>query len=211
MNKNIAPIAEVQPITSEQIGRASDRFQTRCRKHAVSLPKKIVQEVLEHEGDVLSQEMFEVFRNRVERRSEMIVRHVKVDRTRTREEMIKALGRKEYIDKGVLATMPTEGKNEEDVLFFPGKRFIPVAKLALEYELRGLVPDPYAQAQVNIDDPAFADEHPNGTQWKDAQGNLCFVTFDRWDEERYVSVLRDDAGWYDNWWFGGVRKIIPQT
>ena len=117
MNKIIAPITETENVTDEQLGRASDRFKTHCRKNAVSLPKDTVQLILEDEGKELAQEMFEVFRVRVERRSEMIVRHFKVDRTRTRERIVTALNRKEYVNSGVLATMPTEGVEEGDLYF----------------------------------------------------------------------------------------------
>ena len=75
-----------------------------------------------------------------------------------------------------------------------------------EYALRGLTPDPMAQARVNTDNPAFADEHPNGCHWQ-ANGNWCFETFDRWgDGGRFVRVGRDRSGWDDRWWVGGIHK-----
>jgi len=203
MTQIIAPIAE---ITAEQIGRLSDRFSERCRKNKVSLPKDTVQLVLEQEGGELAQEQFEALRKRVERRSEMIVRHFKVDRTKTREQMITALKRTPYVDAEVLATMPTDGKDEGDLYFFPGKRTIPALELAREFEYRGLVPYPLAQMQVNIDDKSFADEHPNGVQWLDTDDNPCFATFYRWYDERKVSVSRRGFGWDGHWWFAGVRK-----
>ncbi|MBI4155749.1 MAG: hypothetical protein HY507_00775 [Candidatus Zambryskibacteria bacterium] len=136
MSKIIAPITET--ITLGQIGRASDRFSERCRTNAVSLPRDTVQLVLEDEGDALAQEMFEALRTRVERRSEMVIRHVKMDRTKTPRQMIEALGRTEYITEAVLATMPTEGKDEDDIYFFPLKRFVPVGEMPAELDARGL-------------------------------------------------------------------------
>jgi hypothetical protein len=204
MSKNIAPIKdkEAEVITAGQIGRAADRFSERCRVNASSLPKDISQIVLEDEGDALAQEMFEAFRLRVERRSDLIIRHFKIDRSKTLEQMITALGRKEHIDKEVLSTMLFGGPDEGDLYFFPGKRFISVAELAGEFECRSLVPHYLAQLQVNIDDPAFADEHPNGMQW----GKNSFATFDRWGGEREVRVGHRGRAWPGGWWFAGFRK-----
>jgi len=59
---------------------------------------------------------------------------------------------------------------------------------------------------VNEADPAFADEHPNGTHWKDAEGKWCFVAFVGWDDERRVNVHRSGLDWNAYWWFACVRK-----
>lgn len=210
MDKTIAPIEEV--ITSAQVGRASDRFAERCRKNASSLPKDTVQQVLEEEGDQLAQDMFEAFRNHVERRSNMIMRHVTVARSRSSpKQVIDAARRKQYIDEAVLETMPGKGEGieEVDVYFFNLGRYVSVDELDREYESRGFTPDPYAQAQVNIDDPSFADEHPNGTQW-DRKGKVAsYLAFSRWYVERKVYCNRDDDDWRDYWWFAGVRKSSP--
>jgi hypothetical protein len=42
----------------------------------------------------------------------------------------------------------------------------------------------------NAADPAFADEYPNGTHWKNVYDKYCFAAFDRWDDERRVFVNR---------------------
>jgi len=150
-----------------------------------------------------------LWRGRVERDSEMVVRHVKVDRNRTRRSMIRALrtrGREEYVDGDVLETMPTQGMEEVDVYFFLGKKTMLVAELDREFESRLLVPDPFAQMQANIDDPAFSDEHPNGVQWQDADGNYCYFVISRWRGGRGVTVNRDDQRWLGNAWFAGVLR-----
>jgi hypothetical protein len=117
MTNPIAPIATVETITTEQLGRASDRFIARCRKNAVSLSKDASQQVLEEEGDALAQEMFEALRKRVERRSKMIVRHVTVNRGLTPEQIIAATGRKQYVTAAVLQTMPRQGAGGYRYLF----------------------------------------------------------------------------------------------
>lgn len=36
----------------------------------------------------------------------------------------------------------------------------------------------------------------------------CYATFDRWNDERVVSVNRNDNDWNDNWSFAGVPKLV---
>lgn len=135
----------------------------------------------------------------------MLVRPFKLNRTKTRTWMIHALGRVEYVDYDILATMPTDGPNEGEMYFFLLKKFTPVSKLSSEFTKRGLVPHYMAQIQVNINDPAFADEHPNGMQWRK---DYC-VAFSRWDGERGVNVSCHNSVWSNFWWFGGVPKSAP--
>ena len=202
-------IAPIETITKGQAGRIADRFMEYCYKNTTSLPKDAVQQVLEDEGDQLAQEMFEALRKRVEARSGMIVRHVKVNRKQSPVQVIDATGRVKYVNNDTLANMPGEGAEEVDVFFFKLGTYVSVDQLDREYESRGLVHDPYAQAQVNADDPAFADEHPNGGQWRDSKGRACYITFDLRGGKRYVLVFRRDYDWDASLWFGGVRK--PQT
>lgn len=204
-SKVVAPI--FVPMSLDQAGRAADRFVTKCRKDGETLPHDIVQEVLEQEGDALAEEQFIALRTRVERRAEMIVCHFKVDRTKSRETMIASLGRKEYVDADVLATMPTDGPDEGDLFFFPLKRDTPVSEIPQAFESRDLVPDYMAQMQVNADDPAFADEHPNGMQW----GKNSCAAFDGWRGERRVSGGRGDNDWDGHCWLAGRRKVSTQT
>src|SRR3989344_7785496 len=174
MNNIIAPIA-VEVITAGQIGRASDRFSERCRTNAVSLPKDIVQEVLEHEGDQIAQEMFEALRSHVERRASMIVRRVTVDRTITSQQALDATGRKQYTDQGIVdeaAVIGGKVADEDLYIFKPDASafdehgLISDDNLERQFELRGLNPtDLYQIAGLNKADSAFADEKPNGTHW----------------------------------------------
>ena len=199
-------IATIETITKGQAGRIADRFMEHCYKNPASLPKDAVQQVLEDEGDQLTQEMFEALRKRVEACSGMIVRHAKVNRKQSPVQVIDATGRVKYVNDDVLANMPGEGAEEVDMYFFKLGKYVAVDELDREYERRGLTPDPYAQAQVNADDHAFADEHPNGGQWRDSKGRACYIAFSLSGDERRVRVDRNDDGWGDYWWFGGVRK-----
>ncbi len=138
---------------------------------------------------------------------DMFIRHVTVSRTRTPMEAIDATGRNKYLTNDAIKTMPRGEGDEAYVIFFKLGREVSDADLDKEYELRDLKPaDPYTLAAVNEADPAFADEHPNGTHWQDVHGNWCYAAFGRWRDERHVGVYRIDDGWGDHWWFAGLRK-----
>jgi hypothetical protein len=194
-----------KPITEGQAGKFYELFTTRLRKSEIGCI--VAQRVLEEDGAALAEEMFMLIRKRVDARQGMIVRRVKPNRARSPQEMLDATNRRQYTDKAVVKAMPKGEGDEVDVVFFKVGRYISDTDLDAEYELRGLKPaDPYSQAAVNEADPAFADEHPNGTHWKDKAGNWCFATFRRWFDERSVNVFRLDFDWDGSWWFAGVRK-----
>lgn len=198
--------ASQQPMTDGQIDNLVDKFRAAVRKHRSEFGSEAVQQVLGVEN--LGTELLVLFRKHVEAVSSMIVRHVKVDRTRSPQEVLDATGRKQYTDRDVVKTMPRgEGEGEEVDVYFFNLDYDPTpAELDREYELRQLKADPIAQAQVNTDDPAFADDRPNNCQWGLENGVASFAVFDRWVGERDVNVLRYDGRWYRRCRFGGVRK-----
>lgn len=195
----------IEPITDGQIGKVKELLDAKLRKYKKELPSNLVQQVL---GDPkLTDELLSVIRKRIEAISDMIVRTVKVNRNRSAKEALKVTGRNQYVDDSVVKAMPKGEGEETEVVFFKIGRQVSDDELDKEYELRGLKPaDPYSQAAVNEADPAFADEHPNGTHWKDKDGKWCFATFDRFADERFVVVSRRGRDWGDGWWFAGVRK-----
>lgn len=205
-NKVVAPVFE--PMSLDQAGRACDRFMTRVRKDPPDLPHPATQLVLEEEGQELAQDWLDVLRVRAERRAKMFMRRVRVDRTRTREKAIAATGRVPYVDADVLATAPAGVGEWAEVWFFDLDYDPTPTELAREYEVRKLVPDFAAQAAVNEEDSAFADERPNGLQWGlQKDGTASFSAFDHWrGGRRDVSVSRDDGRWGRGCRFGGVRK-----
>ena len=196
-----------QTITAGQIGKLQELLGAALRKS--ELLRDPVQRVIETQGDALVAELLAVVRKRVEAVSKMIVRRVKVNRGRSPQETLAATGRKQYVDDSVVASMPRGEGREIEVYFFNVGRNLSDADLEKEYELRSLKPaDPYSQSAVNEDDPDFADDYPNGTHWKDAQGNWCFTAFRDWvGFGRHVVVDRHDSDWEDfNLWFAGLRK-----
>lgn len=192
--------------TERQINKAVANYRAMLEKHSPEFDGEAVQAVLGQPE--LAEEQFKLFRKRVEALGGMIVRRVKVNRVRTGQQALDATGRKQYTDRKVVDAMP-QGKGEEvEVVFFKVGRYVSDADLEKEYELRGLNPaDPYSLAAVNEADNAFADEKPNGTHWKDAEGKWCFATFNLWRVERRVNVRRNfGLVWSVGWWFAGLRK-----
>lgn len=194
-----------EQITSGQIGQIQDRLATKLRDSG--LPAEGVQQTLMAPGGAVIDEMVAVIRKHVEANSDLIVRRVTVDRKRPPKAALEATKRNNYFNDSVVSAMPRGEGGEVEVVFFKVGRSLSDADLDKEYELRGLKPaDPYSQAAVNEADPAFADDHPNGTHWKDSSEKWCYAIFDRWRVERNVFVSRDGFGWSDGWWFAGLRK-----
>ena len=190
--------SEVKVATAQQIDKAVANYRAMLEKHASGFQAAPLQTVLGQSEFAKAQ--FELLRSRVEAMSEIIIRRVKVDRSRSPQEVVDATGRKQYVDKDVLDTMPKGEGSEVDVWFIPTKRYVPVSEVPAFLAQYGLVPDPRAQVAVNEADPAFADEHPNASQW----GDNCYWTFDGWDGGRRVRVLRRDDDWNDGWFLAGV-------
>lgn len=137
----------------------------------------------------------------------IIVRRATVDLSLTGKQALDATGRVQYVNDSVVAEMPRGTSTEVEVHFFKLDRHVSCAYLVKEYERRGLEPvDPFSLAAMNQADPAFADDHPNGTQWIDAKNKFCHEAFYDWNGKRSVNVSRIGDVWVDDWWFAGVRK-----
>ena len=210
MAKAVTPSDTI--ITEGQTVKFDDLLLAGLRKSG--LPREAVQKVYAEQGEVLVAELIAVFRKRVEMIADIIVRIVPVNRARAPEKMLDATGRRQYVDKNVVKTMPRGAGNDAEMHFFkprpeeytrPG--FMSDADLEKALDRRGLkAADPYSLAAVNEADPAFADERPNCTHWKNAAGKWCYATFRRWGGERGVDVDRDGYDWNGGWWFAGLRK-----
>ena len=193
-------------ITEGHIGKINELNGAVLRKRGGNFHPSDVQLMLERSGSVLQDRFFSLVEELVIATTNVIIRTVKVNRSRSPKEMVVALNRAKYTDNSVVKIIPRGEDDEATVEFFKLGKYVSDDDLAREYEKRGLTPDPYAQAAVNEADPVFADEHPNGTHWKDEDGNWCYVAFHRRVGKRVVGVYRNSRGWDDSWWFGGVRK-----
>lgn len=148
--------------------------------------------------------------------SVIIRRVVNIQRHRTALEAVEATGRELFIDSLDVASMPV-GKGPEEVelhYFFPCRSVgeaMSGEKLLQEYELRGLEPDPQAQAADNEAHPEFADDRPNGTHWKNEQGLWIRCSFDKEGHDdkrnkRRVYISSGGYPWLIYTWFAGVPK-----
>ena len=198
------PVIEVVGMTDGQINKAVAILRAQLEKHRNELPSAAVQEALRL--STLPHELLAVVRQHVEAVADTIIRRVKVNRGQTPQQMLDATDRTQHTTASVVASMPRGSGEEVDVYFFRLGRFVTDDELAQEYEHRGLVPDQYAQGQVNKKDSVFADKYPNGSHWKDADGNWCYFAFRRWYVRRVVHVRRRGGVWGGAWWFAGVRK-----
>lgn len=193
----------IKSITAGQINKIHQFLGAAL--HKTDLQSEPSQHALEHQGNHVSDAMADMDTKNVEAASGMIVYHVAVNRSLSLEEICDT-GRKKRLDGEAVASMPQGDSDEVDVFFFNLGCNISESDLDKEYELRGLKPDPRAQFAVNKTDPAFSDNHPNGTHWRDEGGNWCYAAWDRWSGlGRTVRVLHDSCGWRGSWWFGGVR------
>lgn len=193
-------------MTDGQIDKLRDLFVATLNKHRSEFGSESTQLALGNKD--FPPDLLKVVRKYVEKESNTVVRHVTVNRDEAPQFIYGIKNRRQYVDDSALITMPSGGTGTEevDIVFFKLGRYVSVDELDREYEARGLKPDPYAQGQVNIDDPVFADQYPNGSQWRDQNGKAYCATFDRWFDERFVNVDRLDYAWSDYWWFAGVRK-----
>jgi hypothetical protein len=198
-------------MTDGQIKNVVDKLRDAMRTHRHLITMEAAQKILGTKN--LGMRMFASFRECAEEVPDLIIRKVKVNRSRSPQEVIEATGRVQYTDRNVVDSMPKGVGDEVEVVFFKPdlsnrNGFISDDDLQNEYELRGLRPaDPVSVAAVNEADPAFADEKPHSTHWKDDKGNWCHAMFRSWRfGERRVVVNRDDCDWGTMWWFVGIRK-----
>lgn len=197
-------------MTDGQIENAVGKLRDAMRKHRSEITSDVAQQVLGVEN--IGMMMFTPFRERAEAVLNLIVRKAKVNRSRSPQEALDATGRAQYTDRKVVDAMPKGEGDEVEVVFFKPdlsnrNGYISDDDLEKEFELRGLKPaDPVSVAAVNEADPAFADEKPHVTHWKDAKGNWCCAAFSRWLDKCKVNVDRSGGGWRVSWWFAGVRK-----
>ena len=193
-------------MTEKQIVKAVANYRAMLEKYAPQFPSGAVQQALGQPE--LAHEQLAVFRRRVETFSNMVVCSAPVNRMRASMEVFKATGRVQYVNEAVEIAMTLCTGDHVEMLFVNLGRLVACAKLDGELEKLGLelIVDPVGLAGINEADPTFADSHPNGTQWKDADGNYCCAVFYRWNDERFVNVSQHDLDWTDDWWFPVRRK-----
>jgi hypothetical protein len=127
-----------------------------------------------------------------------------IQRGHTAEQAVNAINRIKHVDDRALVTMPV-GQGQEQVAlryFRLDSGLFSPEQLAMEYGRRRLLPDPQAQIADNEQDPSFAYDYPNATQWVLSSGSAYSLTFD----EATVSCDRCVAWVGGDWWFAGVER-----
>lgn len=208
-------MANRKPMSPSQIAKLQEMLGASLRKANPFSDE--AQDLIENHWDELEDELkvmcIAAINCVLEHMRNIIVNHVKVDRTWTpqwtSQQMLDALGRVKHTDSDVVKNMPRGQKDEEDVYFFWVGRVNSDDDMEAKYKSHGFVPaDPYKVAAVNQNDPAFADEHPNVTYWKDAKGHWCYLACRLLGDMRSVSVYRSGGAQGDNLWLAGVRKQV---
>ena len=137
-------------------------------------------------------------------------RVVKVPSGRSFREAIVATKRVPNYDEDLLESVLRSCAYNGDVIFYRPKRWIEGDNdLRRELSKHNLVlADPHTQAQVHIDDPNFADDHPNFTHWKGPDGKWYFAKYWLRDNKRVVEVCRRRGDIGKGWWFACFKKPI---
>lgn len=194
-----------QEMTVRQITKVVANYRAMLEKHADNFPSDAVQAVLGNPDFAADQ--FNLFRERVEAQSGIITRDFTVDLSLVGMDAINATGRKFYGSKDVANSMPRATVANGMLHFFQTGRYTPVGELPQEANKRGLIlVDPHSLSGFVSANQDFVDTHPVGTQWLDANGNVCYASFNRWNGERFAYVNQSDDDWLDYWWFAGVGK-----
>lgn len=199
-------------MSDGQVERAVELFEAQLRKQASRFSREAVQ--MAFSDSTLSVEWVRVLSSRVKKIECMIVRHVEnVDRTRSPHEVLDAFTCLKHICRDCVDAMPRGTGSGADVYFFKLKfkrgiyHYVEDAYLAREYALRGLIPaDPYSLAQVNLDDPDFADNHPNTTQWRDIDGGVVYLLFDSNNVDSRLGLHSTAHNLNKDFWYAGLRK-----
>ncbi|MEO6077475.1 MAG: hypothetical protein ABIP54_01700 [Candidatus Andersenbacteria bacterium] len=199
-------------IIDGQIDDVVAKLRDALRKHRPEISFEAAQQVLGWED--LGMMLLEPFRQQVEMMSSLIVRRVKVDRTRSGRQVIYDPEGVQYVNQEIVDSMPCGEGDEVDSVFFKPLKwectrsgYVSHDDLRKAYDRRNIIPDVYAVAKANEDNRVFTDNHPNIVYWKNTNGIWNFISFRRWRGRRRVTVRRHEGGWDDDWWFGGSRKI----
>lgn len=109
----------------------------------------------------------------------------------TFKQLLDKTKRNQYVTDSVVESI--ESSEPQNIELFTLDKYVTANDLETEVGKKGYtLAHPYALALYALEHPELADEHPIGTQWKNADGDFCFAAFYRWS---------------DDWWFAGVRKL----
>jgi hypothetical protein len=196
-----------QTTTAGQINKAISNFRALLEKHTPNFQADIVQDVL---GDPeFAKAQFELLKTRIEARTGLRTMTLAkpFDFDSISEKTAKDLGRTFYGNADILLTCPKPvGIQEVSITLWEESGLLSCETLDARYMEKGLAPNPWHLVAFALMQPDFADKRAIATQWKDADGNFCYAVFNRWHDERKLSVHRDSVGWGGNCLFSGSGK-----
>jgi hypothetical protein len=208
--KPMSTVLNPSTISDEKVGRFFDLIRPEVKGLAMS-DEDFQKHLIEGEKNLRIKSRVQKLLQEIaaEATNTMVVIAKRVDYDRDPMEVIRACGRTEYITESVVRSMPRRGKGVVEnvpVVFYKLGRWVTVEESDKEEDSRILVPDPYALAAINEEDPAFADTYPGYCQWGRDGKVASYLAFDGWTDERRVDCRRFDNEWDGDWWRSGVRK-----
>lgn len=113
-----------------------------------------------------------------------------------------------YIDPLTLdCVTPPEDNWSILVTLFTIGEWMTEQELDEKYKALNLVAiDAYTLAILNETDPRLCEKYPNGTHWKDQDGNWCFGKCTSVAGKQSLRIGYGGIGWCKNLWFAGFSK-----
>ena len=185
----------IVPVLLDGIGTLNAAVKNIAVQMDIDDPKEVLRRI--NSGDWI-----------VTEKEKKVIHVTNINRTQTPLEAIKATRRNQYLNDEVVKNIPMGIEYGESVtleVFKPGK-YQTAKQIDEWYEKEGLVPDPIALLKHLEDNPEAADSKSLAVQWKDNDGNYCYLTLDVWLDGRGVNVSQNSYDWNDDWSFVGLRK-----
>lgn len=107
-----------------------------------------------------------------------------------------------YIDNDVFLAMPRLQKGTVGLEFFQEPQAVASERLeGLMVERERVLVDAYALIAWNLAHPEYSVLCPNGTQWRNASGDFCYVAFWAHEGNRNIAIAENPGLWQPKWTF----------
>lgn len=136
-----------------------------------------------------------------------------IDWSQSNEEALRATGFSQAVNSDVVAKMPKGEKltGINEFVFCNCGYCMSNHRLSEKFTKNNWVISPFIQIKINELFPELADKYPNGTSWRDSNGEWFYIAFNRWVDGRSVRVGRSDYDWSVGWWFGGLPQVSSEN
>lgn len=199
-------------ISADQVRLIKKRLGEQLAKETIL--EEAVAELLKNE-DHLVNELLSVIRTRAEAIGDLLVR--KVPKSIDTTYFVVPEQTNEWWPGFVRVLPPIRAVTGDYVYFFRVRQTkhhdMADDEVEREYRKRELIPiDPRTLAAINQNGPAFRKRFVNGTHWKDAHGEWCYVNF--WGDLQgaghsihsldWKGTDNNPRAWMPDTWFAGV-------